>query len=175
MARHNLKRTAPQYAGLQSCSQTPIHARSKTANGAPSSKSSSVGTLGPVAAQGRTGGVNPSNMCLRAAGCTSPTMVANDRDSVPGQFQSLLGCASPLWGSNPRPYAYEAHALPAELKGHVLCAKSTMTQGQQDLGPLHPAKQSPDLVWPRLHVAILRWYEGLQGCMMNSLCGEAEA
>ena len=23
---------------------------------------------------------------------------------------------SPLWGSNPRPYAYEAHALPAELK-----------------------------------------------------------
>ena len=59
MARHNLKRTAPQYAGLQSCSQTPIHARSKTANGAPSSKSSSVGTLGPVAAQGRTGGGQP--------------------------------------------------------------------------------------------------------------------
>ena len=23
---------------------------------------------------------------------------------------------SPLWGSNPRPYAYEAHALPAELR-----------------------------------------------------------
>ena len=23
---------------------------------------------------------------------------------------------SPLWGSNPRPYAYEAHALPTELK-----------------------------------------------------------
>ena len=59
--------------------------------------------------------VSPSNMRLRAAGCTSPTMVANGRDSVPGQIQSLLGCASPLWGSNPRPYAYEAHALPAEL------------------------------------------------------------
>ena len=25
---------------------------------------------------------------------------------------------SPLWGSNPRPYAYEAHALPAELQRH---------------------------------------------------------
>ena len=25
---------------------------------------------------------------------------------------------SPLWGSSPRPYAYEAHALPAELRRH---------------------------------------------------------
>ena len=24
-------------------------------------------------------------------------------------------CVSPQWGSNPRPYAYEAHALPTEL------------------------------------------------------------
>ena len=103
-------------AGPQCCSQTPIHTRIKQQCPSPSSNRSSPGTSGPVAAQGRTGGVNPSNMCLRAAGCTSPTMVANDRDSVPGQFQSLLGCASPLWGSNPQPYAYEAHALPAELQ-----------------------------------------------------------
>ena len=27
---------------------------------------------------------------------------------------------SPQWGSNPRPYAYEAHALPTELKRHLL-------------------------------------------------------
>ena len=28
-----------------------------------------------------------------------------------------VGCdRSPLWGSSPRPYAYEAHALPAELR-----------------------------------------------------------
>ena len=27
---------------------------------------------------------------------------------------------SPLWGSNPRPYAYEAHALPTELRRHCL-------------------------------------------------------
>ena len=26
---------------------------------------------------------------------------------------------SPLWGSNPRPYAYEAHALPTELRRHI--------------------------------------------------------
>ena len=26
------------------------------------------------------------------------------------------GAKSPLWGSNPRPYAYEAHALPTELR-----------------------------------------------------------
>ena len=103
-------------AGPQCCSQTPIHTRIKQQCPSPSSNRSSPGTSGPVAAQGRTGGVNPSNMRLRAAGCTSPTMVANDRDSVPGQFQSLLGCASPLWGSSPRPYAYEAHALPTELR-----------------------------------------------------------
>ena len=29
-----------------------------------------------------------------------------------------LGEGSPLWGSNPRPYAYGAHALPAELRRH---------------------------------------------------------
>ena len=32
---------------------------------------------------------------------------------------SCLACEmqmSPLWGSNPRPYAYEAHALPTELR-----------------------------------------------------------
>ena len=28
---------------------------------------------------------------------------------------------SPLWGSNPRPYAYEAHALPTELRRHMRC------------------------------------------------------
>ena len=27
---------------------------------------------------------------------------------------------SPLWGLSPRPYAYEAHALPAELRRQVL-------------------------------------------------------
>ena len=26
---------------------------------------------------------------------------------------------SPLWGSSPRPYAYEAHALPTELRRHL--------------------------------------------------------
>ena len=35
---------------------------------------------------------------------------------------------SPLWGSNPRPYAYEAHALPAELRRHLVSEESmTMT------------------------------------------------
>ena len=29
------------------------------------------------------------------------------------------GEESPLWGSNPRPYAYEAHALPTELRRHM--------------------------------------------------------
>ena len=29
---------------------------------------------------------------------------------------SAIQKTSPLWGSNPRPYAYEAHALPAELR-----------------------------------------------------------
>ena len=32
----------------------------------------------------------------------------------------VAGRTSPLWGSNPRPYAYEAHALPTELRRHVL-------------------------------------------------------
>ena len=27
---------------------------------------------------------------------------------------------APMWGSNPRPYAYEAHALPTELRRHVM-------------------------------------------------------
>ena len=49
---------------------------------------------------------------------------ANNRDSVLGQFQSLLACASPLWGSNPRPYAYEAHALPAELRRHLAAGQN---------------------------------------------------
>ena len=37
----------------------------------------------------------------------------------------VSGCkhSSPLWGSNPRPYAYEAHALPTELRRHWRVAK----------------------------------------------------
>ena len=30
--------------------------------------------------------------------------------------ESVERSMSPLWGSNPRPYAYEAHALPTELR-----------------------------------------------------------
>ena len=38
--------------------------------------------------------------------------------SGPGTEEELAASnkVSPLWGSNPRPYAYEAHALPAELR-----------------------------------------------------------
>ena len=32
----------------------------------------------------------------------------------------LLLLISPLWGSNPWPYAYEAHALPAELRRRMI-------------------------------------------------------
>jgi hypothetical protein len=31
------------------------------------------------------------------------------------RFLGLADMTSPQWGSNPRPYAYEAHALPTEL------------------------------------------------------------
>jgi hypothetical protein len=31
------------------------------------------------------------------------------------RFLGLVDMTSPQWGSNPRPYAYEAHALPTEL------------------------------------------------------------
>ena len=41
-------------------------------------------------------------------------------ESCRGHFPSFLKfqhlSKSPLWGSNPRPYAYEAHALPTELR-----------------------------------------------------------
>ena len=105
--------------GPQCCSQTPIHTRIKQQCPPPAVTAHHQAPPALLQHRGRTGGVNPSNMRLRAAGCTSPTMVANDRDSVPGQFQPLLGCASPLWGSNQQPYAYEAHALPAELRRHI--------------------------------------------------------
>ena len=124
MAGLNLRHTAPQSRAHSAAARHPSIRASNSNAPSPSSNRSSPGTSGPVAAQGRTGGVNPSSMRLRAAGCTSPTMVANDRDSVPGQFQSLLGCASPLWGSNPRPYAYEAHALPAELRRHLVAGQN---------------------------------------------------
>ena len=43
--------------------------------------------------------------------CISPPCIARARGGVP-----MLMHRSPLWGSNPRPYAYEAHALPTELR-----------------------------------------------------------
>lgn len=44
---------------------------------------------------------------------------APPRQMWPGRSEvsyHRLHDASPLWGSNPRPYAYEAHALPTELR-----------------------------------------------------------
>ena len=104
-------------AGPQCCSQTPIHTRIKQ-QCPPAVTAHHRARPALLLHRAAPVGDNPSNMRLGAAGCTSPTMVANDRDSAPGQFQSLFGCASPLWGSNPRPYAHEAHALPAELRRH---------------------------------------------------------
>ena len=34
---------------------------------------------------------------------------------------------SPLWGSSPRPYAYEAHALPTELRRHLAHSANIVT------------------------------------------------
>ena len=46
-----------------------------------------------------------------------------------------MGNMSPLWGLNPRPYAYEAHALPAELR-----RRCQMTEEDQDsAGACHVA------------------------------------
>ena len=45
---------------------------------------------------------------------------------------------SPLWGSNPRPYAYEAHALPAELRRPWFSAGSSASI---------PIRQSLQLWW----------------------------
>ena len=56
---------------------------------------------------------------------------------------------SPLWGSSPRPYAYEAHALPAELRrltqsalleNHGVLPDDPASMGRFELGtnsPLH--------------------------------------
>ena len=38
------------------------------------------------------------------------------RDYVKMLISNTKKSTSPLWGSNPRPYAYEAHALPTELR-----------------------------------------------------------
>ena len=35
---------------------------------------------------------------------------------IEDRARAIAIMCSPLWGSNPRPYAYEAHALPTELK-----------------------------------------------------------
>ena len=72
--------------------------------------------------------------CLRVefCNCAKRLPVAGPSDRMcahNGAFcQSLCGHAastiSPLWGSNPRPYAYGAHALPTELRRQVrLCAE----------------------------------------------------
>ena len=41
---------------------------------------------------------------------------------------------SPLWGSNPRPYAYEAHALPTELRRHCLKLRSKPGKREGQVG-----------------------------------------
>ena len=57
----------------------------------------------------------------------SPHMGADSRPQDMGSqethgasaFQGRIS-RSPLWGSNPRPYAYEAHALPTELRRQTI-------------------------------------------------------
>ena len=49
-----------------------------------------------------------------------------------------MGNMSPLWGSNPRPYAYEAHALPAELKRPWI---STHTRLIRPPAPTRPTRK----------------------------------
>ena len=52
-------------------------------------------------------------LCLRPVGGHLLQGVEDIFGDAGGQD---LHCKSPLRGSNPRPYAYEAHALPTELR-----------------------------------------------------------
>ena len=49
----------------------------------------------------------------------------NGGDTGQARFQPTW---SPLWGLNPRPYAYEAHALPAELRRHLRMLEALTTR-----------------------------------------------
>ena len=118
MAGFKLRHTAPQSRAQSAAARHPS-TRASNSNGPPAVTAHHRAP--PALLLQR---VSPSNMRLRGAGCTSPTMVASNRDSVPGQFHSRLPRASPLWGSNPRPYAYEAHALPAELRRHLASSQN---------------------------------------------------
>ena len=47
----------------------------------------------------------------------SSSLLPNSKASVGNLLGgAAFGVKSPLWGSNPRPYAYETHALPTELR-----------------------------------------------------------
>jgi hypothetical protein len=78
-------------------------------------------TTGPVAQWIRhrptepgIAGSSPAGVTLSAdARCEDPTK--RRRRGRPRRIK-LTQSKSPLWGSNPRPYAYEAHALPTELR-----------------------------------------------------------
>ena len=65
---------------------------------------------------------------------------------------------SPLWGSNPRPYAYEAHALPAELRRLVQVAdlsnKAISNIFQQTWGDVEQW-HTLNLIWPGLALPAL--------------------
>jgi hypothetical protein len=61
---------------------------------------------------------------------------------------------SPLWGSNPRPYAYEAHALPAELRRHWeehSTARHRASAGARDVGAL--ARVASGAAWTSANIA----------------------
>ena len=75
--------------------------------------------------------IRPGSLEKRGAKATCPTVWALPaawRSAVEPRSGSVVGLPlpgwargaatqeSPLWGSNPRPYAYGAHALPTELK-----------------------------------------------------------
>ena len=54
-------------------------------------------------------------------------------------------CLSPLWGSNPRPYAYGAHALPTELRR--LWEHRKMITGNSKIRRVEEARQYTTIAW----------------------------
>ena len=63
--------------------------------------------------------------------------------AAPSWHTGLVASKSPLWGSNPRPYAYGAHALPTELKGHMQAGEATFAAPHGMAGTFAPAAKPP--------------------------------
>ena len=61
-----------------------------------------------------------SGIHLIAAGLPAPPRPYIPPIVLLGKVVAHQPYKSPLWGSSPRPYAYEAHALPTELRRHVV-------------------------------------------------------